>query len=146
VAVVRLGTARGDRFSGVGIDRVTPASELLDDSALQNPDTTDVYELIVERHLSAATVVTSNREPQFLDLQLCRKQLSEAGLDAGADTIGWHLTHHHATTVSRATINRILVRAGCVTPEPAKRPSPRSRRGASLPVKCALTCGFAGWS
>jgi len=51
-----------------------------------------------------------------------RKQLSEAGLDAGADTIGWHLTHHHATTVSRATINRILVRSGAVTPEPNKRP------------------------
>jgi hypothetical protein len=26
-------------------------------------DTADVYELIVERHLAAATVVTSNREP-----------------------------------------------------------------------------------
>ena len=51
-----------------------------------------------------------------------RKQLAEAGLDAGADTIGWHLTHHHATTVSRATINRILTRAGAVTPEPKKRP------------------------
>lgn len=51
-----------------------------------------------------------------------RKQLSEAGLDAGADTIGWHLTHHHATTLSRATINRILVRAGSVTPDPSKRP------------------------
>src|SRR5215218_4593365 len=24
------------------------------------------------------------------------KQLGEAGLDAGADTIGWHLSHHHA--------------------------------------------------
>lgn len=51
-----------------------------------------------------------------------RKELDEAGLDAGADTIGWHLTHHHGTTLSRATINRILVRAGAVTPEPAKRP------------------------
>jgi transposase InsO family protein len=51
-----------------------------------------------------------------------RRQLEEAGLDAGADTIGWHLAHHHATTVSRATINRILVRAGAVTPEPSKRP------------------------
>ena len=28
-----------------------------------------------------------------------RKQLSEAGLDAGAETIGWHLTHHHRTTL-----------------------------------------------
>ena len=51
-----------------------------------------------------------------------RKQLTEAGLDAGADTIGWHLQHHHQTTLSRPTINRILTRAGAVTPDPAKRP------------------------
>jgi transposase InsO family protein len=51
-----------------------------------------------------------------------RKHLAEAGLDAGAETIGWHLAHHHDTTLSRSTINRILVRAGAVTPEPAKRP------------------------
>ncbi len=53
---------------------------------------------------------------------LIRKQLSESGLDAGADTIGWHLTHHHQTILSRATIHRILTRAGAVTPQPAKRP------------------------
>jgi len=51
-----------------------------------------------------------------------RKQLTDAGLDAGADTIGWHLTHEHRITLSRATIHRILTRAGTVTPEPAKRP------------------------
>jgi transposase InsO family protein len=51
-----------------------------------------------------------------------RKQLTEAGLDAGADTLDWHLRHRHAITLSRATINRILVRAGAVTPDPAKRP------------------------
>lgn len=51
-----------------------------------------------------------------------RKELSETGLDAGADTIGWHLTHHHQTTLSRATIHRILTRHGAVVPEPAKRP------------------------
>jgi transposase InsO family protein len=61
--------------------------------------------------------------PETVELVLrLRKQLDEAGLDAGADTIGWHLAHHHGTTVSRATINRILVRAGTVTPQPAKRP------------------------
>ena len=53
---------------------------------------------------------------------LLRKQLSEAGLDAGADTISWHLTHHHATTLSRATINRILVEDGAVTADPSKQP------------------------
>ena len=66
-----------------------------------------------------------------------RKQLTEAGLDAGADTLGWHLTHHHATTLSRATINRILVRAGAVTPEPSKRPkSSYCRFEAELPNEC----------
>jgi transposase InsO family protein len=50
------------------------------------------------------------------------KQLNDAGLDAGADTIGWHLHHHHSSVLSRATINRILVRAGTVTPDPSKRP------------------------
>ncbi len=61
--------------------------------------------------------------PQTVELVLrLRQQLDEAGLDAGADTIGWHLAHHHATAVSRATINRILVRADTVTPDPSKRP------------------------
>ena len=35
---------------------------------------------------------------------------------------GWHLAHHHAITLSRATIHRILTRHGAVTPEPKKRP------------------------
>src|ERR687889_2802031 len=35
-----------------------------------------------------------------------RKELTEAGLDAGADTIGWHLHHRHHSELSRATINR----------------------------------------
>ena len=61
--------------------------------------------------------------PATVELVLrLRKQLDESGLDAGADTIGWHLHHHHQRTLSRATINRILARAGQVTPDPAKRP------------------------
>ena len=51
-----------------------------------------------------------------------RKELSESGLDAGADTVGWHLTHHHGVTVSRATIHRILTRHAAVVPDPSKRP------------------------
>jgi transposase InsO family protein len=66
-----------------------------------------------------------------------RKQLAEVGLDAGADTIGWHLAHHHATALSRATINRILVRAGTVTPDPGKRPkSSYIRFEAEMPNEC----------
>lgn len=62
-------------------------------------------------------------EQQLVDLIVqLRAKLTHAGLDAGADTIGWHLRHTHRQTVSRATINRILARAGLVTAEPAKRP------------------------
>jgi transposase InsO family protein len=51
-----------------------------------------------------------------------RRQLTAQGLDAGADTIAWHLTHHHNLTVSRATIYRIIRRANLITPEPKKKP------------------------
>ena len=51
-----------------------------------------------------------------------RQQLTKEGLDAGADTIGWHLEHHHQLTVSRATIYRILRRHDLVVAEPAKKP------------------------
>jgi len=69
-----------------------------------------------------ATSPTATPAPTVnLVLQL-RTQLTHAGLDAGADTIGWHLEHHHHVTVSRATIHRILTRHSQVVPEPAKRP------------------------
>ena len=37
--------------------------------------------------------------PETVELVLrLREHLAQAGLDAGADTIAWHLTHHHQTT------------------------------------------------
>jgi transposase InsO family protein len=51
-----------------------------------------------------------------------RQRLTGQGLDAGADTIAWHLEHHHHVRVSRATIDRTLHRQGLVTPQPRKRP------------------------
>ena len=61
--------------------------------------------------------------PATVDLVLrLRKELTDSGLDAGADTLEWHLRHRHDTVLSRATINRILVRAGTVVPDPSKRP------------------------
>jgi len=66
-----------------------------------------------------------------------RKQLAEQGLDAGADTVGWHLQHHHRTVLSRATIHRILTRAGAVVPQPGKRPrSSYLRFAAEQPNEC----------
>jgi transposase InsO family protein len=51
-----------------------------------------------------------------------RRSLSAQGLDAGPNTIAWHLQHHHQVIVSRATIYRILRRAQLITPEPRKKP------------------------
>lgn len=51
-----------------------------------------------------------------------RTDLSSQGLDAGPDTIAWHLKHEHKITVSAATIARRLTAAGLVTPAPKKRP------------------------
>jgi transposase InsO family protein len=61
--------------------------------------------------------------PTTVDLILrLRKQLEEAGLDAGAETIVWHLQHHHGLTISRSTVWRQLRTAGLITPQPKKRP------------------------
>jgi len=51
-----------------------------------------------------------------------RGELVAGGLDAGADTIAWHLREHHHLTVSPATIYRTLRRAGVTKVEPKKRP------------------------
>ena len=66
-----------------------------------------------------------------------RVQLLEAGLDAGPETIRWHLEHHHGVEVSVSTIRRRLVAAGLVTPQPRKRPrSSYIRFEAELPNEC----------
>jgi transposase InsO family protein len=51
-----------------------------------------------------------------------RRQLAASGLDAGADTIAWHLEHHHHITLSRATIYRIIRRHDLIVAEPKKKP------------------------
>jgi transposase len=66
-----------------------------------------------------------------------RKELAGQGLDAGPDTIAWHLAHHHQVTVSPATVSRYLARAGLVTPHPRKRPrSSYVRFEAEQPNEC----------
>jgi transposase len=51
-----------------------------------------------------------------------RKELAGQGLDAGPQTIAWHLERHHRVKVSPATVSRCLARQGLVTPDPSKRP------------------------
>jgi hypothetical protein len=63
-----------------------------------------------------------------------RKDLTEAGHDAGAETIAWHLRQQAGSAPAVATIWRILSRRGFVTPQPHKRPrSSWHRYQAGLP-------------
>jgi transposase InsO family protein len=66
-----------------------------------------------------------------------RKELAGQGLDAGPDTIAWHLAHHCQVQVSAATVARYLARHGLVVPEPRKRPkSSYIRFAAEQPNEC----------
>jgi transposase InsO family protein len=70
-----------------------------------------------------------------------RKSLAEEGLDAGAQTIHYHLLCRHRrrkrSVPSVATIWRVLTRRGFVTPQPHKRPrSSWKRFQAELPNEC----------
>jgi transposase InsO family protein len=66
-----------------------------------------------------------------------RKELSDQGLDAGAQTIGYHLSRVGGTVPSVATIWRVLRRRGFVQPQPHKRPrSSWVRFEAQLPNEC----------
>jgi transposase InsO family protein len=66
-----------------------------------------------------------------------RKELAGQGLDAGPQTIAWHLDQHHQLRVSPATVSRYLARQGLVTPDPSKRPKPSCIRfAAEMPNEC----------
>ncbi|HEX4734362.1 MAG TPA: IS481 family transposase [Thermoleophilaceae bacterium] len=51
-----------------------------------------------------------------------RAQLTADGLDAGPETIRWHLGREGLRAPSTSTIRRILHAAGLITPQPRKRP------------------------
>ena len=71
----------------------------------------------------AASAHLADRDPAGGRLILrLRKQLTDAGLDAGADTIAWHLTHHHQITVSPGHDRPDPDPRRAVTPDPSKRP------------------------
>jgi transposase InsO family protein len=66
-----------------------------------------------------------------------RKELAEAGFDAGAATIYAHLARRRRRVPSVSTIWRVLERRGFVTPQPHKRPrSSYVRFVAELPNEC----------
>jgi transposase InsO family protein len=66
-----------------------------------------------------------------------RKQLSDDGFDAGAQTIHYHLSQRGGDVPSVPTIWRVLKARGFVTPQPHKRPKSSYRRFcAELPNEC----------
>ena len=67
-----------------------------------------------------------------------RRTLTSQGLDAGAETIWWHLLRHHGVTVLSSTIRRVLHRAKLIEPAPKKRPKTSFVR---FEVGCLGFCG-----
>ena len=66
-----------------------------------------------------------------------RKELANDGLDAGAETIHFHLATPGREAPSISTIHRVLVARGFVTPQPHKRPkSSWVRFEADFPKEC----------
>jgi len=95
------------------------------------------YEAIVPRSRAAKRI--PHRTPDALEDEIValRKELSELGLDAGAQTIHYHLELHHDRVPSVSTIWRVLRRRGFVVPQPHKRPrSSWIRFEAHLPNEC----------
>ena len=74
------------------------------------------------------------RTPQALEDEIVeiRKELSHAGHEAGAGTIGAHLERRHGASPAISTIWRILTERGFVTPSPTS--GPRARSSASRPT------------
>jgi len=86
------------------------------------------------RPLTSPTRISDLYEDEIVRI---RKELSEAGFDAGAETIHFHMATPGRTVPSVSTICRVLVARGFVTPQPHKRPkSSWARFCAELPNEC----------
>jgi transposase InsO family protein len=89
------------------------------------------FEPASRRPKTSPTATSSETVALIVEL---RGELTDDGLDAGAETIRWHLRQRHRIVVSVSTIRRHLVAAGLITPEPKKRPkSSYIRFEAALP-------------
>lgn len=95
------------------------------------------YDAIAPR--SKAPHRTPHRTPPAVEDRIValRKELADAGFDAGAQTIRYHLRGELDRVPSPSTIWRVLRRRGFVTPQPHKRPrSSWIRFEAALPNEC----------
>lgn len=80
------------------------------------------YDAIAPRSKAARSV--ANRSSAELEDRVVtiRKELTDAGFDAGAHTIHYHLSLTDDSPPSPSTIWRILKRRGFIAPQPHKRP------------------------
>jgi transposase InsO family protein len=83
---------------------------------------------------SSPTRIADRHEDAIVAL---RKELCDAGFDAGAETIHTHLSRRQDEVPSVSTIWRVLKARGFVTPQPHKRPrSSWQRFEAEFPNEC----------
>ena len=85
VMLKRLKASRLDNSHDIEVRRLLRVDLLiLDDFALKAMDaidTAEIYELIVERHRRAATLITSNREPAEMLAQMADPLLAQSAID-----------------------------------------------------------------
>jgi transposase InsO family protein len=95
------------------------------------------YAAIEPRSRAARTIPHRTSDELEDEIVGLRKELTELGVDAGAQTIAYHLGRRYEQVPSISTIWRVLRRRGFVTPQPHKRPrSSWIRFEAHLPNEC----------
>lgn len=96
---------------------------------------------------SRAPRTSPNRTPDEVRARILhlRHELTTGGSDAGPDTIHTYLARE-GITVSRATVWRILQRAGQIPPQPQKRPRSSWKRFQALQPNEMWQSDFTHWS
>lgn len=105
-----------------------------------------LYKLLA-RYRREAGLVARSRRPHRSPTRIAdaheeaivalRKELTDAGFDAGTVTIHYHLSRRQAEVPSVSTIWRVLKARGFVVAQPHKRPKSSLRRfAAELPNEC----------
>jgi transposase InsO family protein len=129
-AVVVEGRSPGDVARAYGVSR----SWVYELVARYWSEGDAAFEPRSRRPKTSPGALSESRVERIVEL---RKDLEGQGLDAGPDTIVWHLQHRHGVRVSASTVARYLARRGLVTPQPAKRPKASYVRfAAELPNQC----------
>jgi transposase InsO family protein len=80
------------------------------------------YGAIAPRSRAAKTIPHRTSTEVEDEIVKLRKELADQGLDAGAETIRYHLALRLPDVPSVSTVWRVLRRRGFVTPQPHKRP------------------------